>query len=161
MAHAKAKKEHAEHEDLLDVLKKHFLKDEHEMEEDEERGSNHKKNDLMSILKKTFLGEDGDSEEDDMKYDMDEPGEDLRSMKKKRRKEVQKPFDSSDEYYEGGQEPFDQEEFDDKDFENSSEMEPQEDSEEDMENDLPMVPKDQRKRMAIAVISKRMSKPKR
>ena len=107
------------------------------------------KNDLMSLLKKMFLEQDGDSEESDMRYDVDPT--DGRGGKKRR--------SSDDEFMEEDEEE-PSEGVDDRSFEMSEDDEPQEDSVQDMEDD-PMIPKDQRKRMAVAVLSKRMSKPKK
>lgn len=127
MAYGNVKKERLEHSDLMSLLKKHFLKDEKDMEEmDEDLGENDK-----------YMG----------------------ALTHKKRKHVQKPFDASDEYFKGGETGYDPEEVDDKYYDElEADQEPEEDEEEPEEA---MPSKDHRKKMAMIVISKKMSKPKR
>jgi hypothetical protein len=104
--------------------------------------------DLMQLLRNHFM-----QDEEDM-ADMDDFIGAEEGQSKKRGDYFNKPYMTSDEEFEESY-PEDEggyiDEYDD-------EEEPEEDAEEPEEE--AEVPKDKRKRMGIAVISKRMSKPK-
>lgn len=135
MGHSEAKKEHSEHEELLNLLKKHFAKDEEDIEElDETFGGPMKK---FKGLQKGRGGSEKpfDSSSDDVDDDIDHGyGSD----------EIDDDSLES-ESAEAGDE-------DDKGEGKSAG--------EELEEIFDDVPKDKRKRLAISAISKKMSKPK-
>lgn len=143
----KVKKEHKEHGQLMKAFRKHFKKDEAEMEEDMEDQNDEqvkpmtlyqKKKDRRVAINRGYdednephsdvYGSDGESTDEDRMY-----GENA---------------ESNDEGYDSISPE------DDDEYEKKQEDEIEEDSQ-------PMLPKEQRKRMSIAVLTKKMSKPKK
>lgn len=152
----KVKAEHKQHGHLMKMLRKHFGKDESEMESDmEHEGSEHEsededdeqvkpmqlyqsKSDRRASINKKFdketkphgdvYGSDGESTDEDRMY-----GENA---------------ESNDDGY-SSLSP-----------ENEGEYESKMKEEED-DGSQPMLPKSQRKRMSIAVLTRKMSKPKK
>lgn len=143
----KVKKEHREHEKLLKAFKKHFNKDESEMEEDMEEGSEDEVRPMKLYQSKkdrrVAINEDYNKRN---KPHSDVYSSDGHSTDENRM--YGENSESNDEGYDSIS-PEDDEEYEEK-------MEKQMN-----EDSSPTLPKMQRKRMAIAVLSKKMAKPKK
>lgn len=143
----KVKKEHKEHGQLMKAFRKHFKKDESEMEEEMEDDDDEqvkpmtlyqKRKDRKIALNK---GYDDDLEPHSDVYSSDGESTDEDRM-----------YGENDESNDEGYDSVSPE--DDDEYEKDQKEEMEEDSQ-------PMLPKAQRKRMSIAVLTKKMSKPKK
>lgn len=129
MVYGNVKKEKMEHETLLNLLKKHFGKDESDMESfDEDLGKPMK---AKSALRKLMRSRQENAYESDSEDSEEDP-------------------DMSDE----DDEEEDGQYLDDYDDEGDQDHETEDEDERE-------IPKEHRKRMSIAVLSKKFSKPKR
>ena len=143
----KVMKEKKEHGQLMKAFKKHFKKDESEMEEDME-GENDEQVKPMTLYQKkkdrrVSLNRDYD---DETEPHGDVYGSDGESTDENRM--YGENAESNDEGYDSVSPE------DDDEYERDQKDEIEEDSQ-------PMLPKSQRKRMGIAVLVKKMSKPKK
>lgn len=143
----KVRKEHKEHEKLLKSFKKHFNKDESEMEEDmEDEGEESVRPMKLYQSKKDRRVSINRDYDEDTKPHSDVYGSDGHSTDENRM--YGENAESNDEGYDSIS-PEDDDEYEEK-------MEKQ------MNEDAsPTLPKNQRKRMAVAVLTKKMSKPKK
>lgn len=140
----KVEREKRDHSKLLKSLKKHFKRDEDEIEaEDEETQVKpmtlyQKKSDRRVALNRDY---DEDTEPHSAVYGSDGHSTDENKM-------YGENSESNDEGY-SSEAPEDDEEYE------------AEEKEEEEEDSRPMLPKAQRKRMSIAVLTKKLSKPRK
>ena len=179
--YGEVKREKKEHGHLMKLLKKHFHKDEGDWKEEEEEekeeekaGYHHKSHHSIDDRE----ANDRDEKDDDDDRDEDEQVKPMTLYQGKKQREdainkgyskKEKPHSdvagadghSTDEDKMYGENcESDDDGYDSTSPDNEQEYERDKKEEED-EDSQPMLPKAQRKRMAVAVIAKKMSKPKR
>ena len=172
--YGEVKREKKEHGHLMKLLKKHFHKDEGDWKEEEEEEKDEEK---AGYHHKSHHSERADNEDDDDR----EEDEQVKPMtlyqgKKQREDAINKGYSkekkshsdvagadghSTDEDKMYGENCESNDEgYDSTSPESEHDYERKEKKEED-EDSQPMLPKSQRKRMAVVVMTKKMSKPKR